>query len=254
MTEHVVAETSNNITTLTLNRTEKKNALTQAMYAALTEALNRAEADDNVHAVRIVGAGDDFTAGNDLNDFREAARYETSQGAPPIGRFLHAVVEFRKPLVAQVHGNAIGIGATMLLHCDLVVAASDARFAMPFVALGVVPEFASSRLLPELVGRQRAARMLMLGEPFDARAAERFGLVTEVAEPDALEETTLGLCARLAAMPPGALQATRELLRPEEERRHLHQIIDREWGLFRERLATVEHREAVEAFFTARKS
>lgn len=249
MTEYVQSETEDGVTTLTLARPEKKNALTQAMYARLVEALSEATADEAVRLVRLRGAGEDFTAGNDLHDFQAASQSGLNRDELPVAGFLHAVVDFPKPLVAQVRGNAVGIGTTVLLHCELVVAATDSRFAMPFVPLGLVPEFASSGLLPRLAGYQQAARLLLFGEPFDAAAAERIGLVAHVCEPAALEAVTLAYCRKLAALPPGAIQATKALLRPQVDRQALHALIDTEREVFSERLQSPEHRAAAEAFF-----
>lgn len=252
MASNIQVATEGAVTTVTLDRPDKKNALTQAMYTDLTAALAAAAADVAVHVLRLRGAGGDFTAGNDLNDFQLALEHAGDPRELPVIGLLHAVVDFPKPLVAQVRGNAVGIGTTILLHCDLVVAATDSRFALPFVALGVVPEFASSVLLPRLVGAQRAARLLLLADGFDAASAESLGLVSQICEPAALDPVTAALCRRLANQPAGAVRATRALLRPEADRRALHQAIDREWAVFRERLRTPEHRAAVAAFFGRR--
>src|SRR6266478_400507 len=165
------------VRTLVMNRPAKKNALTVAMYAALADELARAAGSSAIRAVVLTGAGDVFTAGNDIRDF--VADPPVSDDSHVV-RFLKALVAFPKPILAQVNGPAIGVGSTMLLHCDLVLAASSARFQLPFVKLGLCPEGGSSLLLPRLVGLQRASEAILWGEPFDAAAAERMGLVNEV--------------------------------------------------------------------------
>lgn len=251
MVDEIEVEKEAHVTTISFNRPAKRNALTQPMYRAMTETLQQAGADDDVRVLRFRGFGRNFTAGNDLADFQAA---DAGNDADPASRqFLHAVVDFPKPLVAQVSGHAVGIGTTLLLHCDFVVAATDTRFALPFVKLGVVPEFASSVLLPELVGRHHAARLLLLGEEFNATQAQAMGLLTELRTPESLAAATWRLCQQIAAMPPGAVQSTRGLLLTDATRQRLHEAIDREWAVFAERLRSPEHKAAVEAFFSKRK-
>lgn len=250
MSQHIVTEREGAILTLTLDRPERRNALTQPMYAALTAALERAAGDDRVRVVRFRGAGGSFTAGNDLNDFRSALREEGVE--LPVVRFLHAVIDFPKPLLAQVRGHAVGIGTTLLLHCDAVIAAGDASFRLPFVPLGLVPEFGSSRLMVELAGLQRASRWLLTGEAFGAATAEELGLVGHVCDAVALDAVTLAWCRRYAELPPGALVAARALVRHAELRERLHHAVDDEWRVFQQRLSDPEHGEAVERFFAQR--
>lgn len=226
-------------------RPEKKNALTVEMYAALAEALQSAEADDGVHVVSIRGAPGVFTAGNDLADF---------MGRPPTGedhpvfRFLMALVQGTRPLVAAVDGPAIGIGTTMLLHCDLVVATPTTRFQLPFVPLGLVPEGGSSLLLPDLVGAARASEWLLLGQPFSAQDAKDAGLVNRVVPAENLDLVADELCAALAGLPQGALRASRALLRePRAER--LTTVMRREAAAFVARLSSPEAAEAFARFF-----
>lgn len=230
-----------------LQRPEKRNAITAAMYAALADALARAADEAAIRAVLISGEGEAFTAGNDLRDF--LARPPQAEDGP-VFRFLRAVATAPKPLVAAVQGAAVGIGVTMLLHCDLVVAAANARFSLPFVNLGLVPEAASSLLLPRLVGHQRAAEMLLLGEAFDAEAARACGLVNRVVAEGDLIDAARTLAGALAARPPEAVRLAKALLKGDgaavagrmaEENRH-----------FRERLKSAELREAVAAFFEKR--
>lgn len=256
MTTGISEHVEDAILTLTLARPERRNALTQPMYSALVEALERAAVDDAVRVIRLRGSDGHFTAGNDLNDFQDAIAHDPDPRAAadmPVVRFLHAVIDFPKPMVAQVEGNAIGLGTTLLLHCDAAVAATDARFRMPFVALGVVPEFASSRVLVDMVGLQRASRWLLLGEPFGVDTASSLGLVSQVCESPALEAVALAWCRRFAELPPRALMAARGLLRDRERQAVLHAVVDEEWRVFRERLDDPEHHEAVASFFRQRR-
>lgn len=196
------------VCTVTIDRPEKKNSLTRSMYAGLADAIAMAAADDAVRALLITGAGDVFCAGNDIGDFRAAPDPD-----PPSKRFYFGLAGFEKPVVAAVPGLAIGIGCTMLLHADLVYAASTARFRLPFVDLGVVPELGSSMLLPLLAGHHRAAELLMLGEFFDAAAAHGIGLVNRVLDAAELLPFATATAQALASKPPGALRTTKALLR-----------------------------------------
>jgi len=240
---HVQVTTAERITTIRLDRPDKKNALTFAMYAAMRGALEAAAADPAVRAVVIAGSRECFTAGNDLGDFMRTAQ---GGGEPneALG-FLRALANFDKPLVAAVAGVAIGIGTTLLLHCDLVYAAPNARFKVPFVDLGLVPEAGSSILLPALVGPRRAAQMLLLGEQLDAATAASWGLINAVVEdPDAAAITAAG---RLVASAPAALRITKSLTR----RAHRDQVLEAmriEGEAFAERLRSPEAMEAFQAF------
>jgi enoyl-CoA hydratase/carnithine racemase len=232
---------------LRLNRPGKKNAITAAMYAAMADALVEAEADPAVRVVIIGGSGGIFTSGNDLKDFQQAPPVGADK---PVYRFIGAIAGFSKILVAAVDGPAIGIGTTMLLHCDIVLASPAALFHLPFVDLGLVPEAASSLLFPRLVGRQAAARHLILAEPFDAKTALGYGLVAEIVEADALEARARAVAERIAAKPPEAVRIAKRLIRgdtAEIEQRYLH-----EGDLFAERLRSPEAAEAFQAFFEKR--
>ena len=243
MSELVLVESAAGVRELRLNRPDKRNAVTFAMYEAMERALAAADTDESVRAVLLSGAGPGFCAGNDLHDFINGPSFSSSH---PVLGFLRGLVKLRKPLVAAVHGQTVGIGVTMLLHCDLVVAADTSRFSMPFVSLGLVPEAASSLLLPRIVGPQRAAELLLLGEPFDASRALALGLVNRVvAEVSALTEAR-SLAARLAAQPPQALRATRRLLRGELAPQLAR--IDEEADIFGAQLKSDEFRNAVQAF------
>jgi enoyl-CoA hydratase/carnithine racemase len=210
MNEHIRTSIEERVLCITLNRPEKKNALTQDMYAVMTAALEEAASADDVRAVLITGSGDSYTSGNDIKDFQRPSSDQSGPG--PLG-FGDRLLRFQKPVVAAVNGLAVGIGATMLLHCDLVYAAQDARFRFPFVDLGLVPELASSLLLPRLAGYHRAAELMLLGGFFTADEAKEIGLVNRVLLPGTLLDHAMGAAKALAGKPPEALAQTRALLR-----------------------------------------
>jgi enoyl-CoA hydratase/carnithine racemase len=240
--DQVLVSRTDGVCELRLNRPEKRNAITLAMYEALWDALVRAEADDSVRVILFSGAGASFTAGNDLLDFMNQPQTDDTSTL----KFLRLLPRIRKVMVAAVHGSTVGIGVTMLLHCDLVVAARGTRLTMPFVKLGLVPEAGSSLLLPRLVGHQRAAELLLLGSAIDASTAFNYGLVNRVVEDDQLLGEARALARTVAAQPPGALLATKQLLRSETG---VNARIEEELRVFRERLGSVEFRAAAEAFF-----
>jgi enoyl-CoA hydratase/carnithine racemase len=244
MSDQIVVSRTDGVCEVQLNRPEKRNALTLAMYGAIIDALNEARADDSVRVVLISGAGASFTAGNDLNDFISQADFTESNNAI---RFLGALRSFRKVLIAAVHGQTVGIGVTMLLHCDLVVAARSAQMSMPFVKLGLVPEAGSSLLLPRMVGHHRAAELLLLGRPFDAAEALSMGLVNRVTEEMGLMDEARKLARAVAQQPPGALLATKRLLRSETG--SVAARIEEELEAFRAQLGSEEFKAAVQAFF-----
>jgi len=231
-----------------ISRPAKKNALTAGMYAALAAALRGANADPAVRAVLVHGTPEAFTAGNDLQDF--LANPPRDDSAPVIA-FLRAVTRVEKPLVAAVNGVAIGVGTTMLLHCDLVYAAEDARFALPFVNLGLCPEAASSFLLPAIAGYQRAAELLLLGEPFDAARAREIGIVNEVLAPDLVLTAAEQAARKLAAKPPASVRLTKRLLKAQT-RAMMEAALAEELREFRERLVSPEAKEAFTAFLEKR--
>jgi enoyl-CoA hydratase/carnithine racemase len=242
-----VERTDDGVLHLALDRPEKKNAITRAMYGALADALADAAEDGAVRAAVLSGRGGVFTAGNDLGDFM--------QGPPtgpdsPVFRFLSAAVGFPKPLVAAVAGPAVGIGTTILLHCDLAYAAPDAVFKMPFVDLGLVPEAASSLLLPRLAGPMRAAELLLFGEAFSAERAYEIGLVNAVVgDPGGHALERAGVLAR---KPPAAVRQTKALLR-RASADAVGETLSHEGRLFVERLASPEAQEAFTAFFEKRE-
>jgi enoyl-CoA hydratase/carnithine racemase len=245
----VVIENQGPVKTIRLARPEKKNALTAEMYDALTGALREAAADDAIRVVLLIGAPGVFTAGNDLSDFLQ---HPPAGEESPVFRFLSVLTRFEKALVAAVDGPAVGIGTTLLLHCDLVVAATGARFQLPFVKLGLVPEAASSYLLPRLAGMQRASEWLLLGEPFSAADAHAAGLVNRVVAAEALEQTARGFAEALAARPPEALRLSKKLIRGPRAA-EVQSVMDRESALFVERLSSEEAREAFLAFLSKKK-
>ena len=244
MTEHVKIEIADGIMTLTLQRPEKKNALTGAMYDALSDALLKAETDASVRVVLFQGEGDSFTAGNDLSDFASQARGESAVDSPA-HRFIETVSKASKPLVAAVQGNAVGVGTTMLLHCDLVYLADNAKLITPFVNLALVPEAASSWLLPLRIGHARAYAMFALGQPMAAAAAVECGLANAVVPPGELRKQAHEAAMTLTRRPAGALSQTKKLMR--DHQRIAAQIAE-EGQLFKERLKTPEAREAFAAF------
>lgn len=243
MSDQVVVSRSDGVCEIQLNRPEKRNAITLAMYGALVDALNEAQADDSVRVVLISGAGASFTAGNDLNDFVPANLGDDSHAV----RFLRLLSTFRKVLIAAVHGQTVGVGVTMLLHCDLVVAARSTQMTMPFVKLGLVPEAGSSLLLPRAVGHHRAAELLLLGKPFDAAAALEMGIVNRVVEDEMLMEEARSLARTVAEQPPMALLTTKRLLRSEVG--SVTARVDEELDAFREQLGSAEFKAAAAAFF-----
>jgi len=245
----IKTNTKERVATIEIARVEKKNALTQEMYDAMVEALAAAEADAAVRAILIHGTRDCFTAGNDLKDFLDAS---PGGGRSSGFKFISALPGLTKPLVAAVGGPAVGIGTTMLLHCDLVYASPGARFQMPFVPLGLVPEAASSLLLPMIAGYQRAAELLLLGQPFAADRALAAGFVTEIVPEEKLLEHARNAALAVAALPPASVRLTKQLMK-----RQLGQAIasqmQEERRIFAERLQSGEAKEAMTAFFEKRK-
>lgn len=248
MDDTVLVSRNDSVMEIRLNRPEKRNALTRAMYDAVGAAFTDADADPAIRAILLTGTGDTFTSGNDIKDFQDRG----GAGGPRGGsRFLPVLSSLQKPLVAAVNGAAIGVGTTMLLHCDLIVAARSARFVMPFTSLGLVPEAASSLLVPRLLGHQRAAALLLLGEALDAPTALDWGFVNRVVEDAALLPTAREMAARLAALPAQAVRLTKRLMKqgaPDVAGRIAEEI-----GLFTERLASPEAQEAFAAFMEKRK-
>ncbi|WP_112944658.1 MULTISPECIES: crotonase/enoyl-CoA hydratase family protein [unclassified Rhizobium] len=247
MTDHILVERTAahpGVQIIRFNRPDKKNAITRAMYHAMTEALTAADGNPDIRAMAFVGTEGCFSAGNDLGDFLEVAM---GGGMPrEVIDFLYALVRSAKPIVSGVDGLAIGIGTTMHLHCDLTVASARSQFRTPFVDLALVPEAASSLLAPRIMGAQRAFAMLAAGEPFSGAEARDAGLVFKVVEPHQVEAETLSLAAKLAAKPPEALRLSRDLIRGDREQ--IIARIDEEARHFAARLQSAEARAAFEAF------
>ena len=243
MTDAIMTSLSDGVLTLVMNRPDKKNALTDAMYGALADAIEQAQDDAAARVILLRGEGDMFTAGNDVGEFAQIA----AGGAPGlnVGRFLKALAGNAKPLVAAVQGRAVGVGTTMLLHCDLVLLAEETVLTTPFVNLALVPEAASSLLLPARIGHARAFAMFALGEPVSAGEALAWGLANRVVPVADLLPTAAAFAARLARQPLGAVVATKRLMRDAAE---VAERMDAENVLFGARLQTDEAREAFTAF------
>ncbi len=247
--KNILTENKDGILRIEIDRPDKKNALTAAMYQAMADAIHAAEADSTVRVVLIHGKADLFTAGNDLQDFLDNPPRDDNR---PVFQFLYGISQAQKPIVAAVAGPAVGIGTTMLLHCDLVYAAPNARLQLPFVNLGLVPEAGSSLLLPALIGYQRAAELLLLGEPFSAQKAKEMGLVTEVVAEDQLFDTAMAQAKKLAGKPAASLRLTKRLMK-QGQMAAVAQRIRQESDHFGERLDSPEAKEAFSAFLEKRK-
>ena len=245
----IVASREAGVQRIAFNRPARRNAITAAMYDLLSAALREAEADESIRAIVIHGQDDAFTAGNDLEDF---IRQPPLGDDTPVFRFLRVMSAARKPIVAAVNGSAVGIGTTLLLHCDLVYAGDNARFQLPFVGLGLVPEFASSYLLPLVAGYHRAAELLLLGDPFDAAKASECGFVTRVVPAAETLETALHSAKRLAALPPKSVRLTKELMKAGHGDA-VQARIAAEGAHFRAMLGEPAAREALAAFMEKRK-
>jgi len=245
----IKSETLGQVARIRFDRLDKKNAITVQMYAQLGAALAAADADKQVRAVLLSGTAECFTAGNDVADFLKAPR---DPGSSPARALFEALPNMKKPVVAAVGGPAIGIGTTLLLHCDLVYAAPNARFQLPFVPLAIVPEFGSTFLLPRIAGYQRAAELLLLGQPFDAKKAHEVGIVTAVVPQENLLAEAEKAAATLASLPPESLRLTKRLLKARYAE-PLAATIEEETRLFTERLSSPEAKEAMRAFLEKRK-
>jgi len=241
--------TFNGVATLEIARPERKNALTQAMYQAMSEAILAAQADDAVRAVLITGQPGIFTSGNDLEDFMQRASHVID--SPTIG-FMHTLAACEKPVVAAVTGAAIGIGTTMLLHCDLVYVSDEARLAMPFVSLGLVPEFGSSLLVTRLMGHVKAAEKLLLADPFTGAEAVEWGLANAVLPAAEVLPHARRMAERFNHLPPAAVRDSKRLMKAPT-REAVLKAIGEENQLFGQRLRSPEAMEAFQAFFQKRK-
>src|SRR5499433_2443436 len=240
----ILTERTGSILRVTVNRPAKKNAMTSAMYNALADVFNEAAKDDDVHVVIWDAAGDSFSAGNDVEDF---LKNPPGPGESPQARLGNALLNLYKPVIAVVKGAAIGGGTTLLTHCDFVYASESAKFQLPFVNLGLVPEFGSSWSLPARGGYIRAAELFMLGQPFSAENAAAIGLVTRVVPDSELSKTALETAEKLAEKPSGALQASKRLLR-QSSREQIEQAIKAETEEFSARVRSAEVKEVFTAF------
>ncbi|GLU32999.1 enoyl-CoA hydratase [Trinickia caryophylli] len=249
MTTDVMVERAASVMTIALSRPEKKNAITSAMYTAMSDALDAARDDAAIRSIVIRGTPGAFSAGNDLEDFMKAP--PTNEDAP-VMRFLRTISTAPKPIVASVSGVAVGIGTTLLLHCDLVYAADSAVFSLPFTQLALCPEAASSLLLPRLAGYQLAAEKLLLGEPFDAQEAFRSGIVNRVLPAAEVDAFALAQAEKLAALPASSLRVTKALMKRASEV-DVAERIREEVVHFGKMLLAPEAREAMTAFFQKRK-
>lgn len=249
MSEHVIIRQIGKVLELRLARPAKKNAIDNAMYGALADGLARAEAEAGIRAILFTAEGSDFTTGNDLADFAAIGTGALAPAERHVVRFLRQLAFAKKPLIAAVQGQAVGVGCTMLLHCDLVYVAPNARLTVPFCNLGLVPEAASSLLLPARIGYARAYAMFALGEAVSGQEAVSLGLANQAIDESQLREGALRIAEKLAARAPGALSATKGLMRDGAQ---ISALMERESVIFAERLHSSEAREAFTAFLQKR--
>lgn len=250
MSDHILVEREPGLLTLRMNRLDKKNALTRQMYAQMAKELNAANADPSVRAVLLSGSESCFTSGNDLMDFMQPPKEGLGD---EVLQFMQALFEFSKPVIAAVAGPAVGIGTTMLLHCDFVYASCDALFKMPFVQLGLCPEYGSSLILPRLIGHAKASELLLLSESFSAEQAVAWGIANEcLADGAATFAMARETALRVLDLAPSAVEVSKRLMRAPG-REQLRQVIKEEGELFAARLSHPEAQEAVGAFVQKRK-
>ncbi|MEM7028430.1 MAG: enoyl-CoA hydratase [Chloroflexota bacterium] len=249
MSNHITTTIKNRVLHIQFNRPDKKNAITGAMYQAIAKALHDADSNDEVRVSLIYGTEGCFTSGNDIQDFLQNPPHSEES---PAFDFLQTISHTKKPLVAAVTGIAVGVGTTMLLHCDLVYAAESARFSLPFVNLGLVPEAGSTYILPQMMGHRRAAELLLLGGFFDANEAQEVGIVNSIYPDERLLEAVAEKTSQLAAQPPSALRLTKSLIKQHSQEAVQH-AMETEGGHFRDRLQSPEALEAMKAFMERRK-
>jgi len=250
MSDLVLVDDNDGVRTITINRPDKKNALSHVMYAAMADAVLGGESDTNTRVIVITGTKDCFTSGNDLVDFLGAPPDLTNDDRPPVSRFMYALLEAKKPVIAAVEGPAVGIGVTLLLHCDFAYAGEQAYFLTPFVNLALPPEYASTLLLPRAIGPKKANEMLMLGEKMSANDAAKVGLITDVTVNGGALARAKQIAQKLAAKAPTAMVITKELLSLPPEMPV--DRMNRESALFGPRLQSAEFKESVAAFFEKR--
>ncbi|MBL4617852.1 MAG: enoyl-CoA hydratase [Robiginitomaculum sp.] len=250
MSEVVLVNDANDVRTITLNRPNKKNALSHEMYALMADAIIAAEADNSLKVIILTGSDSCFTAGNDLGDFLGSPPELNAEERPPVTRFMFALLEAKKPVIAAIEGPAVGIGVTMLLHCEFAYAGENAYFLTPFVNLALPPEYASTLLLPQIVGQKKAVEMLMLGEKTSANAAVEMGLVTAVTKSGEALARANETAQKLAKKAPQAIRLTKKLLNMPPEA--VVDRMNREGELFATSLHSAEFKESVTAFFEKR--
>ncbi|NLQ17894.1 enoyl-CoA hydratase [Marinomonas sp. M1K-6] len=250
MSDFVTESIESGVQILCLDRIQKKNAITLDMYEALTSALHRAELNTDIKVTLIHGAGGDFSSGNDINEFVQIA--QTPDKMEVIMAFLQVLSHYKKPLIAGVEGRAVGVGATMLLHCDLVLASREARLQFPFVQLGLVPEAASSHLLPQLVGHQKAFEMLVLGEVVEATQAYEMGLINHLCEAGEAYKMALYYAEKTAALPVEAVALSKDLLKYRAQD-DVQMALMREGRIFKDRLRSTEAHQAFAVFLSRNK-
>ena len=245
MTDAILLERERGLLTLRLNRPDKKNALTRAMYSQLGEALQQADNDPEINAILITGSAECFTAGNDIADFVQEPPSDLDS---PVFRFMRSLLECRKPVIAGVAGAAVGIGTTLLLHCDLVYISADAKLRMPFVNLGLCPEFGSSLILPRLLGQAKAAELLLLGEAFSGEQAAAWGIATQVLDSgEAALAKAREVALRFETLVPEAVRISKQLMKaPDQEL--LRKVVEEEGKLFTQRLRSPEAIAALTGF------
>ncbi|AXA56895.1 enoyl-CoA hydratase [Pseudomonas thivervalensis] len=249
MTETLLLDRERGLLTVRMNRPDKKNALTRAMYSQLAQALVMADSDPQVRAVLLTGSSDCFTAGNDIIDFLEQPPNDLDN---PVFQFMLSLLDCRKPVIAAVAGPAVGIGTTLLLHCDLVYVSRDARLRMPFVNLGLCPEFGSSLILPRLLGQARAAQLLLLGEGFSGEQAVAWGIATEALDSgEAALAKAREVALRFESLPPDAVRISKQLMKAPD-REQLRKVIEEEGTLFTQRLRSPEAVAALSGFINRR--
>ncbi len=250
MSEQVITQSNNGVFHIIFNRSEKRNALTRAMYAAFAEGIDKAEKDPNIRVILIYGNGKCFCAGNDLKDFQDL-EWGIGSARPSLS-WTDMILSAKKPIIAAVHGYAIGVGVTMLLHFDLVYASSSCRFQFPFVNLGLVPEFGSTFNLPTLIGYQRAAELFFFGDWFTAEEAEKMGMINKTFSENEWKDKVILLAEKLAEQPPNALRKTKELIK-KHYLRNLKKLMPEEGAEFSRSQKSPEAQEAFKAFFERRK-
>ncbi|WP_432696068.1 enoyl-CoA hydratase [Marinobacterium sp. YM272] len=247
MNQNIGKELADGVLYLTLERPEKKNALTQSMYQTLTQTLAAADEDPEVRVIHLTGSGDSFCAGNDIADFIAAGQSDY-RDLPGL-HFLQQLHRQRKPVVVAVNGIAVGIGVTLLLHCDIAYAVESARFRLPFVDLGVVPEGGSSQILPQMLGHRKAAELLLACEPFDAGEAERYGIINHSYPAEQLLSKSREMALKLAAKPAVALQQAKQMLKANTGK-PLDEVLPAEVALFMERLGSEETQKILRSYLS----